>query len=287
MNSKKLALLIAIAHCLLCPLVVGAQDNSMSRTEVAISLKAWDASWLSYIPTTAVGVNSLGAPRPVNIYDQAEADRSWDLLPSISIRYKDFFGSASYGRFSNDFRTDNAIIATSAGTNVITTRTDHLRRTETDLSGGYFITPNVALTVTYKYGTEDRDVTTGLAPGSERLSETRANALLFGALAAFPVAQKFGVYGQFAYGPSRARYTSKSAQNTVTLGQTIDLNGKYLITEVGVTYQLPAEDLKLRQSTIGLGYRSQTITTFGRPISGNRDLRDTRDGLVLSINGSF
>lgn len=254
-----------------------------AKPQFSVGLKAWHSSWLSYFPGEVRGIDSAGAPGTATTYDMAEGSQRTTFLPVLAVRYNNYFLSASYARYSSNFHLANTSVVGPDGSNVLTSRSDHFDRDEADLTAGYFVTPNIALSLGYKHLTEARHTSLGIAPGiATPLSDSTLKALLFSALANLPLQGGLGVYGQLSYGPTRVNITT-SPDNAVSYRA----HGTYLISEIGLTYALPVQTPLLKSSSIGVGYRSQTGKTRS-PVGGySRDVRDVKDGIIFSLNMSI
>jgi opacity protein-like surface antigen len=265
-----------------------AQDNSPNTPEFTLGIKAWDTYWQSYLPSTVAGFTSSGQPIIGEVVNSVEGSKKVEALPTLTVRYDRYFISAGYARFSSDFAVSQSPVTSPAFTNVITSRVDHISRRELDINAGYFVLPGLALTLGYKNGREERDTRSGLSPASGRLLDAKLNALLVGALAAFEVKSGLSAYGQFGYGVGRTKTTLGEGFGTFA-GETIRSNAKYIVSEVGLAYTLPFEISWLRRTSVALGYRSQTIKqNVPSVLTGeSRQLRDVKDGFVLSLNATF
>lgn len=283
MKKNRTATRAVFFLCLSTPLVSWASDMDEAKPQFSVGLKAWHSSWLSYFPGAVSGVDSAGTPGSATTYDMAEGGQRTTFFPVLAVRYNNYFLSANYARYSSNFHLANSSVIGPDGRNVLTSRSDHFDRDEADLTAGYSITPNIALSLGYKHATEARHTSLGIAPGiSTPLSHNTFKALLFGALANLPLQGGLGVYGQLGYGPTRLNITV-SPDNAVSYRA----HGTYLISEIGLTYVLPVQTPLLKSSSIGLGYRSQTTKTRS-PIGGfSRDLRDVKDGIIFSLNMSI
>ena len=62
-----------------------------------------------------------------------------------------------------------------------------------------------------------------------------------------------------------------------------------MVTEIGVAYQLPLTNRWIQRTSLALGYRSQTVKQKVPSLIGGeqREVRDVKDGIVLSLNGTF
>jgi len=252
-----------------------------SATQFTIGAKVWHASWLSYMPATYTGIGANGAPATGDSVNAVEGDVRTSVLPLLGLRHGKFFASASYGRFRSDFHLNSTPVITPTGQTLITSRTDHFKRSESDLNVGYFVTPEIGIALGYKDATETRDTSLGISPQPTRLVTTKAKGILLGAVANFAVYDKLRLYGQAAYGPARIRL----AFTDPTLAAP-KANGRYLIGEFGLSYPVFSSASGNGGATAALGYRTQTIKTDGYStvFQQGRDLRDVRDGVVLSLN---
>jgi hypothetical protein len=283
MNKRTVACIAFIACAL--PLCAASQaQETPSPTQFSVGLKVWNASWSSYLPAAYGGVNAAGQPVLGQTFDSVEGDRRTNVLPQIGIRHDKFFMSASYGRFNSNFTVAGSPLPVAPGTSLITSRTDHFTRRESDLAIGYYVTPELVLTLGYKRAVEDRDTRLGVAPQSAPFLENKANALLLGASGSFPVQGALRLYTTAGYGPARLK--TRFADPTIA---GIDANGRYLIGEIGFSHPLPLAGGWLRGVSASFGYRTQTVKADSRNSIGNenRDLRDVRDGLVFSVTASL
>lgn len=273
---------------LVIPLVLGtlacnaAQAQATpSSTQFTIGAKVWHASWLSYLPAPYTGIGANGAPAAGDIVNAVEGDVRTSVMPSLAVRHGKFFASVSYGRFKSDFQANTSPVITPAGQTLITSRTDHFKRSESDLNVVYFLTPEVGVALGYKDATETRDTSLGIAPQPSRLLTTKARAVLLGAVASFAVYDKLRLYGQAGYGPARISlaFTDPTLANPKA-------NARYLIGEFGLSYPVFDGVGGHGGTTAALGYRTQTVKTDSYSIvfQQKRDLRDVRDGLVLSLS---
>jgi hypothetical protein len=258
-----------------------SQAEEATPTQFSLGFKLWNASWQSYVPAPYAGVTASGAPAMGESVNLVEGNKRTNVLPTFAVRHGRYFASASYGRFSSDFPVSTSPVVTPGGVNVITTRNDHFERREADISIGYFVTPEVGLSIGYKDATEDRSTALGIAPQDAPLLHTKAKALLFGAIGNFQVQGALRLYTQLAYGPARLelRFVDPSLAS-------YDTNGRYLIGEVGLSYPLFTGNSGISAATVAVGYRSQTVKTasHGLIFHETRDLRDVREGLVVSLN---
>lgn len=222
------------------------------------------------------------------VVNSVEGNKKVEALPTFTVRYDRYFLSAGYARYSTDFNVSQSPVVTPDFTTTITSRRDHISRREVDINAGYFVLPGLALTLGYKTGRENRETSTGLSPVSVGSLDSKLDVWLVGALGSYEIQNGFSAYGQFGYGVGRIRSTFGPGLAPFT-GREIRSHAKYIVSEVGLAYRLPIEPSWLRRTSIALGYRSQTIKeSVPSVVSGEtRDLRDVKDGFVLSLNATF
>lgn len=281
---KTTAAIVATFAGLVQATVAYAQETGESRPSYTLGLRVWNAAWSAGMPTVYTGATPGGQPALTESLDDIHGSRRTEAFPSIAVRKDKFVVSASYAKFSTDFHTPWSSAPGPGGVNVITPRTDHLERKESDLTAGYFVTDNVAVSVGYKYAKEDRTSTLGLSSGRQPLVDNIGRALLLGASAAFPIKGKLFFTGQIAYGPGRIK--TEFADNTIS---DVTNTARYLISEIGVSYGLGTLGLKtsyFRGASIGLAYRTQQVRTKTNGISqqGGRTFRNDRDGVIATLN---
>lgn len=279
MNNKMRA--AVVFACLGQASLALAEDSVASQTQVSIGAKVWHSSWLSYLPTVYAGVSPDGTRGLADSIDAVEGTRETDILPTIGVRYKDYLLSASVARYTGDFEALHTAVICPCGQNLLTSRVDHFSRKESELVLGYFVTPNVALSVGYKAATEDRVTRLGI-PGSAPSSVTnRVRGILVGAAASFAIEGRWRFYGNFGYGPAKVKTDFSDPAFA-----RINADGRYVISEIGINYSLPFSTTLMKGAVAGLGYRSQSFRTRSEsPGYGDRrDFRDVKDGIVLSLN---
>lgn len=278
-----LAVVASTLVALLAP-AAGQAQESASANQVSVGFKLWNASWSSYLPAPIAGVDSKGQPVPGEIFDTAEGERRTNVLPVFSIRHDRWVLSGSYGRYTSNFHAVTSPVVVAPGTNLITTRTDHFVRREADITLGYYVTPELAVSLGYKDADESRDISLGVAPKFAPFLSNKASGVLVGAAGSFPIIGQLRLYTQGAYGPARlkTRFADPSLPN-------IDVNGQYLIGELGLSHPIFAGNNWLRGANLALGYRTQTVKADSRGTlnNGERKLRDVRDGLVLSLSATL
>jgi len=264
----------------LCSIGASAvQAQSSPTTQFTIGAKVWDAAWLSYVPATYSGVSAAGQGVFADSLNAVEGERRTSVLPQLFVRHGAYFASASYGRFSSDFHVQASPLVLPTGQTLIGSRTDYLKRRESDINIGYMVTPEVGLAIGYKDATETRDLSFGGAPQRTALLSTRVRGLLLGAAGNFAVYQKLRMYAQAAYGPARFK------ADFYDRGAILKTHGRYLIGELGLNYPV-FMSASGTVATAAIGYRTQTVRTdsFDTVFLEKHELRDVRDGLVLSLS---
>jgi hypothetical protein len=253
-------------------------QTSSSTTHVSIGAKVWHADWLSYLPATYSGIDAGGRPALGDSVNAVEGGAKTDVLPQLAISHGRFFASASHGRFATDFAVRTSPLLLPTGQTLVSTRTDYLKRRESDVNLGYAVTPELSLALGYKDATETRDVSLGVAPQRTPLLNTRVRGFLLGAVGNFAVADKLRLYAQAGYGPARLK------ADFYDRGARLKTRGRYLIGEIGLSYPVFTTAQGMA-ATAALGYRTQTVKTdsYEGVFQEGRDLRDVRDGVVLSL----
>ena len=284
MTKNHVFLLATLATIIVKPTLAFAQDEAETRAQYTVGVRVWNASWATGLPTPYSLYSPAGASTIGESLDQVDGRRRTSALPSFSMRKDRFLVSASYGRYSSDFFAANTSVIGPGGVNVATSRSDRVVRKESDISAGYFVVPNVAVSLAFKYATEDRSTTLGLGGGPTPLLDNTARAILVGASAGFPIQGNLSFTGQIAYGPARVK--TRLANSPLPDDTN---NARYVISEIGVNYGLDVSNAYFRGGSIGLSYRSQQVRTKGAgpAQAARRYYRDEREGVVASLNISI
>ncbi|WP_342113430.1 hypothetical protein [Pseudoduganella sp. OTU4001] len=275
-NSK--ALLFATFSFLFPFTAAIADDASDSSPQFSVGLKAWNATWGTALPTLYTVATPAGTIHVSESLDSAEGSSKTSAYPSFAVKKDRFLVSASFARFSNDFLSPNTSVIAPNGMNVSTSRSDHIKRRESDFTAGYYVMPNIVVSLGYKHATEDRTSTLSLGGGTVPLLKNRARGLLLGAAANFSIMDRLSLSNQIAYGPARIKVSladQSFPDDTVS--------ARYMIYEIGLNYALPTGIG--RGTAIGLGYRSQLVRTdsAGPANMNGRRYRDAREGFLLSM----
>lgn len=236
---------------------------------VNVGLRLWNNNWTSWDVYPPFGSGAIpGASE--NFTSSSETA----LIPTISVRYKDFLVSGSHfvdrgfdfdGVSGNKFSSD---------------------RQETDFLIGYYVLPSLALTLGYKDVKQDFGGT----------AQFKYSGPMLGVAASAPLTQGFSLYGSFGYGFMDAKLPVGMAALEANGKTALDVN--YMLGEVGVAYSIDVSSLLpgAKGMAITLGYRNQVLNTkdFSVRVSDvnpalqrNTDLRDTTEGLALGVSVSF
>jgi hypothetical protein len=245
--------------------------------QFSVGLKVWNSSWFSYNPGSYTGIAPTGGVALIESVDAVEGARKTDTIPVLALRSGKYVFSATHASYASNFHSPYSAVVAPDGSNIGTSRTDYLARKETDLTAAYFVVPNIALSIGIKHAAEARDTVTGLSP-RQRLIEAKGKAFIVGASASFPIQGNLRAYGQLGYGPTRLKTELVGLDSNTS-------KGRYLSSELGVSYALTVVDPYVKGAYVGLGFRSQTITTtgVGPGYLEPRDYRDIKDGVVFSL----
>lgn len=259
-----------------------AEAAEGEQAQFTVGVKIWNSSWFSYNPGAYTATGPDGKLALADSIDAVQGNSKTDAIPVLAVRKGSYVVSLSHASYASQFHTKHSSLIGPDGRNIATSRSDHLARKEIDLTAAYFVMPNIALSVGLKHASEQRDISTGISARS-RFLNTKGKAVIAGALASFPIKGGLGAYGQLGYGPTRL--TSALADGSGTDTST----GRYLSSELGISYALRMSDPFVKGLFVGIGYRSQTITTPGvSPAYGDtRDFRDVKDGVVFSITAAL
>jgi predicted porin len=192
----------------------------------------------------------------MNITDLNRASTS-DTAPapmlSLGVRYGQFFGSVSQ-LLKTRYTFDNPALQ------------DPQDRSETDIGLGYYIIPQLAVTLAYKNLKQD---IAGATPCS-----TKIKTPTVGLSGAIPFNQSF-----FGYGNGSLAVGSKVSDNCRAGGSNFEGKPKYTTLEFGAGYRFN------NNMTFTAGYRRQEVkvNVIGR--SGTAD--ETGKGLIVGASYTF
>lgn len=222
----------------------------------SVGLRAWSNQWTTWDVYPGASENFTSGSRVA-------------VLPTVGVRFGSFLASASqFTRKSYDFQGNAGPFSA--------------KRQETDVLGGYYVLPTLALTLGHKTVKQDFG-------GSATFKYTGP---IVGVVASAPLTAGFSLYGSMGYGKMDARLPLQDAAGRSRL----DVD--YYLGEVGVAYSLGQAGLIPGTKAVALtaGYRNQVLATKGFKIplsttdaslSRSTDLRDTTEGFTLGVTMSF
>jgi hypothetical protein len=183
-------------------------------------------------------------------------------------------------------------------------------RSEWDITAGYHISQNLAITVGYKnikrlysqqvyrpsFPVIDVSGEEPISFSQERTgkmeSDSEGNGVTLGLIGSVPLGRGFGLYGNFAYGWLETdEYFSSSTEIN---GKTIEVpeapsfshDNNYYLGEMGLAYSPRFKTHAINAASFYLAYRFQHYD-FEDAIASGQTARDSTDGLVLGVNLSF
>ena len=257
------------------PSVAEEQSAPLGKdVTLAIGMKFWFNTWQS-------ANGSYGPEQGANVQSYV-SDPNVAFIPSISLKIKDFFISTSYlGAPEYTFPAySDTLILTSSGTTTAYTLNHETtaKRTESDTNIGWYVTPNLALTLGYKIVTleiTDKRSGTGLQSRTVIDKPTYTGPTI-GFIGSVPIGEGFGLFGNLALGKMDMEYE----------GGTTTYDADYVSTEIGIGYK--EKNLPL---SFTVGYRFQSIEQKlpsyqiggpGTPVSP-----DVTKGFTFGINLIF
>jgi hypothetical protein len=206
----KTKLLAVILLCTASPAL--AQDPGLS---VTVGARVWYTEWTTFSYYASDAGENLALT-------QVSAGEELALMPLVSVRYRDFFGSMSAFPSTGFSFSDGA----------------KAERKEFDANIGYFVLPGLGLTLGYK------KVEQSSGPNRYR-----------------PAGPVVGVSGNAALGGAWSLYGSLGIGRLKTPGgDPISFEADYRLTELGLAYTLDGGRLPKRW-TFTAGYRIQVMNS--------------------------
>lgn len=225
----------AVLACLaLAPMSARADDNSVQVGKdlyMSAGMKLWINTW----QTNLTGNSGKD-------WTQLTADPVVGIVPNLSLKYKQLLIAGSF-MATGDYQFPHQTFKN--GTAVRNELDVKGNRQEIDLNVGFYVVPQVALTMGYKGITEKFKVTSSLTGYSE--NSVYLNGVTFGITGSAPIGNGFSVYGSGAGGPMFVTYTPASSYTDTAL---------YEASELGFAWHAPRAPL-----TATLGYKFQLIQT--------------------------
>lgn len=267
-------LLMATVATLSAPVLAQADAKAASDPIfVTFGVRAWLGSWATWDARQPADV--CGGIANCNLPGTAESTESSSahaiVIPAVSLRWGSWLLSGSYAvapRYAFELRD----------------RFYTGKRSEWDLSAGYYLYPSAAITLGWKSisqnfeGPDDnydyRGMTIGFT-GSARISNS------------------VSIYGNAAFGVPGLFRARLAEQTRDALGRR-DFDQSYYVTEFGLAYPLDVGGSgALKGMVASVGYRSQVVTIkqfrIGR--EGNTSfptsLQDNTHGFVFGLSATF
>jgi len=263
-------------------LAPGAQTVSLNYKltddlHLSVGTKLWINNWEKFFPdaynkTISVSQSTGTALTPI---------------PTASIKFKDFFITGSYFSQSNYHWKTTAITPAGLGSlpggTILNLDTDGGRR-EYDISAGYFLHPNIAVSAGYKdilqkFNTNGTVDNTNTIVYSDQAKVTYKGPIL-GLIGTVPVGNGFGLYGNFAYGwmtLNAGGYAGIQNRNAI-----------YISADGGVSYSYGLKHLVgfPMSASAFAGYRYQGIKVSNLGAQ-NQAASDYMAGFVTGLNLAF
>lgn len=233
---------------------------------LVVGVKAWYNEWTS---STTTFVSQAGA----NV-QSFTSDPEFALIPTVSLKYKKFLISGGY-MLGTDYdwpgTTDTINIG---GTPFTAEDKSKAEREELDINVGYSVHPNITLTLGYKQVKQDYTTETGgVGLISQTFkSETKYTGGTIGIMGSAPIAERWGIYANLAYGSMVAEYEGADSEDDAT----------YISSEFGFAY-VPVSGF-----VVSFGYKYQVIDTeIGAAGFGDQKAIDVTKGVILGANYIF
>lgn len=269
----------------------------------SIGLRLWENKW--NLPRSVTSGNYYDENVLNTIATNSISDNKFSSIPSVGIRYKNFFLGGSY--FTNtdyDFKTQNLPDVWRGSYWAKTNVKVLAKRTEWDITSGYYLNKYLMLTLGYKNinrkYTECFGVNVITYPDDPcnmssvtYTNDSKAKGLIFGLGASAPLGNSgFNLYGNLSYGKLR---TEQLAISNLPSNSPKNANYKnnYYLGEFGISYAIPFKDNYFSAISMSLGYRFQRYefdhlsnnTFMATPLQ--QTAVDTTDGFVAGINILF
>ncbi|MCB1955883.1 MAG: hypothetical protein KDG55_09410 [Rhodocyclaceae bacterium] len=259
---------------------VQAEMSVGQSVSVFAGLRLWANKWdVPYVTREAFLADPTN-PASLMLRDLAtNRVTSYEIspMPFVAVRFGDVLASVSYLP-ETEYDMGNAL-------------SENVKRDELDINVGYYVHPRLVLSLGYKQGKQSK--TTDLIADSE----VKVKGLLVGASLNAPVSGPFSLYGNFAYGLSKAEN-----QGFKNLNGDDELDGSYKVAEIGVSYNLShlLGSGVLKGAALTFGYRSWVLSFDDFPVGtyapsnplvpvsiSNQDTRSTTEGFVLGAVAVF
>ena len=250
--------------------VQAAENGTMPNGEMQslLAVDSTERDW-KIIYGLKVWANEWSLPVELRAYDKTyileyESGTAITPIPALLATYHNFFIGGSYLLDTDyDFPCQQLVWWSYDNEN---DENDYYRhdndvsgsRTEWDLNIGYFLTPNIAVSLGYKSLERELMLTRTDFWNNYVIKinyPLSVHAPIIGISASAPINDKFNLYGNLAYGwlSGDASYEGTDFKNN------LDVNGNYLFSELGFGYVIPLEQKFASAVTINVGYRFQRL----------------------------
>jgi len=233
---------------------------------LTVGVKAWYNEWTSstttYVPQAGANVQSF------------TSDPELALIPTVSLKYKKFLISGGYMLGTDYAWPGTTDTIEDDGTPYTREDKSKAEREELDINVGYSVHPNITLTVGYKQVKQDYTTETGgVGLISQTFkSETKYTGQTIGIMGSAPIAERWGIYANLAYGFMEAEYEGVDQKDDAT----------YISSELGFAY-VPVSGF-----VVSFGYKYQVIDTeIAAAGFGDQRGIDVTKGIILGANFIF
>jgi hypothetical protein len=233
---------------------------------LAVGVKAWYNEWTS---STTTYVSQGGA----NV-QSFTSDPELALIPTVSLKYKKFLISGGY-MLGTDYDWPGTTDTINIGGSPYTAENkSKAEREELDINVGYSVHSNITLTLGYKQVKQDYTTETGgvgLVSQTTK-SETKYTGQTIGIMGSAPIAERWGIYANLAYGLMDVKYEGSDQKDDAT----------YISSELGFAY-VPVSGF-----VVSFGYKYQIIdTAIAAEGYGDQKAIDVTKGVILGANYIF
>jgi hypothetical protein len=259
-------------------------DSKERDWKIMYGLKVWENEW-------SLPVELRAGDKPFIL--EYESDTAITYIPTLLVFYHNFFISGSYLLDTeydfSDQQIKNYISDEDGDLGFLQNIDMSGSRKEWDLNIGYFLTPNIAVSLGYKNLERDLTLTSTVESTPilmKSLYPLSVHAPIIGLTAYASVTDKLNFYGNLAYGwlGGDATYEATDFKNN------LDVDGSYVFGELGFGYAIPFELKYASTVTINAGYRFQRLDmTFsdGGAWGKSGDQHDSTAGFVLGVAASY
>lgn len=237
---------------------------------LTLGVKAWANYWETGFPVD--DRNNTGT----NVIAASNDSPKVAAIPSVSMRWGRFVASVGYfvkTEYEFTAFTDYQNFTCAGCSATVVRVASTAERKELDANIGWFIHPQVAVTLGYKQ-VDQIYKTTFTAPGlifpPSDPDKTKNTAVTLGILGSAPIGGGFALYGNVAAGPAKAEFVDSTSEK---------LEGYYHSSEFGFAYGFGG-------AAITLGYKVQVID-YETKGSLQQRIRDTTNGFIAGISYTF